>query len=45
MNRKQLEARINTYAMMHQALKNRGINDTSYYKKMIIALEELKRLT
>ena len=37
--------RINTYSMMHQALRNKGINDTSYYKQMIIALEELKRLT
>ena len=45
MNRKQLEARVNTYAMMHQALRNKGINDTSYYKQMIIALKELKSLT
>ena len=37
--------RINTYSMMHQALRNKGINDTSYYKQMIIALKELKRLT
>ena len=42
MNREQLEARINTYAMMHQALRNKGINDMQYYKQMIQAIKELK---
>ena len=42
MNKEQLEARINTYAMMHQALRNKGINDMQYYNQMIQALKELK---
>jgi hypothetical protein len=42
MNKEQLEARINTYAMMHQALRNKGINDMQYYKQMIQAIKELK---
>jgi hypothetical protein len=42
MNKEQLEARINTYAMMHQALRNKGINDMQYYNQMIQAIKELK---
>lgn len=42
MNKEQLEARINTYAMMHQDLRNKGINDMQYYNQMIQALKELK---
>ena len=45
MNREQLEARINTYYMMHYSLLSKGISDTNYLNQAIQAEYELQQLT
>ena len=42
--KEQLIIRLNTYALMHQGLRNKGVNDMYYYNKMIETLKELKTI-
>ena len=44
MNKQQLEQRMNTYFLMHEALKAKGLADINYYRQAMNALKQLKEL-